>query len=134
MEPAEATLQPANPAKRIHPLDLLKRIHKIHKRGINCPDGIVVSNTRRDKQMPSKVLFFGRATQMSVRFSRLTTSNRKTNRQIVRSSFNVSIIFLFYFFFQILYCNPWLDEPDISCYVISLQFKLSNPANRNIGA
>ena len=36
MEPAEATLQPANPAKRIQPLDLLKRIHK---RGINCPDG-----------------------------------------------------------------------------------------------
>lgn len=40
MEAAEATLQPANPAKRIHPLDLLKRIHKIHKRGINCPDGM----------------------------------------------------------------------------------------------
>lgn len=40
IEPAEVTLQPANPAKRIHPLDLLKRIHKIHKRGINCPDGM----------------------------------------------------------------------------------------------
>ena len=39
MEPEEATLQPANPAKRIQPLDLLKRIHKIQKRGINCPDG-----------------------------------------------------------------------------------------------
>ena len=37
IEPAEVTLQPANPAKRIHPLDLLKRIHK---RGINCPDGM----------------------------------------------------------------------------------------------
>ena len=41
IEPAEVTLQPANPAKRTHPLDLLKRIHKIHKRGINCPDGIL---------------------------------------------------------------------------------------------
>ena len=36
MEPTEATLQPANSAKRIQPLDLLKRFHK---RGINCPDG-----------------------------------------------------------------------------------------------
>ena len=36
IEPAEVTLQPANPAKRIQPLDLLKRFHK---RGINCPDG-----------------------------------------------------------------------------------------------
>ena len=36
MEPTEATLQPAIPAKRIQPLDLLKRIHK---KGINCPDG-----------------------------------------------------------------------------------------------
>ena len=71
---------------------------------------------------------------MSVRFSRLATSNRKTNQQIARSSFNVSIIFLLFFFFQILYFNPWLDEPDISCYLISLQFKLSDPANRNIGA
>ena len=37
MEPAEATLQPANPAKRIQPLDLLKS--GMNKRGINCPDG-----------------------------------------------------------------------------------------------
>ena len=36
IEPAEVTLQPANPAKRIQHLDLLKRFHK---RGINCPDG-----------------------------------------------------------------------------------------------
>lgn len=36
MEPTEATLQTANSAKRIQPLDLLKRFHK---RGINCPDG-----------------------------------------------------------------------------------------------
>ena len=37
MEHAETTLQPANPTKRIQPLDLLKS--GFHRRGINCSDG-----------------------------------------------------------------------------------------------
>ncbi|CAH3144877.1 unnamed protein product, partial [Porites lobata] len=124
IEPAEVTLQPANPAKRIQPLDLLKRFHK---RGINCPDGRVVSNTRRDKQMRSKVLFFG-----SCFVSIFLTNYWILLKQLFLSQ--LAYYHILIFFFQILYFNPWLNEPDISCYVISLQFKLSNPANRNIGA